>query len=277
MSEEKLYAIIDGAAEPDLFFALEHYDPPSACLYGEPLQPELIKIAPYLVQVTEKVKIWLECRKTPWGIFVHSEADMKTVRQHLRKYLQVLLPQQEKPVFFRFYDPRNIWDFLSVLSDWELHCFLGPISRITTLYLEEERTDNFAKMREPFPDGATSKRKMLVISEIQLEKIQATFTERYIKKLAGFIPEWLEKTPNFDFIPHIDTVECARQFFDWFGENGITDDRNIRGLLQFFIINHYLTLDDLPKAIYSQLTEYGQPGHMRAERLLIQELGQVPL
>ncbi|WP_047685625.1 MULTISPECIES: DUF4123 domain-containing protein [Xenorhabdus] len=276
MSQEKLYAIIDGAAEPDLFLALERYDPPSACLYGEPLQPELVKIAPYLVQVTEEVKIWLECRRTPWGIFVHSEADMKTVRQHLRKYLQVLLPKQEKPVFFRFYDPRNIWDFLGVLSDWELHCFLGPITRVTTLYLEEERTDNFVKVREPFPVGATSKRKMLAITEIQLEKIQAMFTGRYIEKLAGFIPDWLEKA-DFDFIPHIDTVECARQFFDWFSENGITDDRNVRGLLQLFIIRHYLTIDDLPAALYAQLTEYSRPGHMRAESVLIQEMGQVPL
>ncbi|AOM42643.1 DUF4123 domain-containing protein [Xenorhabdus hominickii] len=276
MSQEKLYAIIDGAAESDLFLMLERYDPPSACLYGEPLQPELVEIAPYLVQVTEEVKIWLECRRTPWGIFVHSAADMKTVRQHLRKYLQVLLPQQEKPVFFRFYDPRNIWDFLGVLSDWELHCFLGPITWITTLYLEEERTDNFVKIREPFPVGATSKRKMLAITEIQLEKIQAIFIERYIEKLAGFIPEWLEKA-DFDFIPHIDTVECARQFFDWFGQNGITDDRNVRGLLQLFIIRHYLTIDDLPAALYAQLTEYSQPGHMRAESVLIQEMGQVPL
>ncbi|CDG22410.1 conserved protein of unknown function [Xenorhabdus poinarii G6] len=276
MSQEKLYAIIDGAAESDLFLMLARYDPPSACLYGEPLQPELVEIAPYLVQVTEEVKIWLECCKTPWGIFVHSAADMKTVRQHLRKYLQVLLPQQEKPVFFRFYDPRNIWDFLGVLSDWEVHCFLGPITRITTLYLEEERTDNFAKIREPFPAGATSKRKMLAITDIQLEKIQAVFTARYIKKLASMIPGWLEKA-HFDFIPHIDTVECARQFFDWFNQNGITDDRNVRGLLQLFITRHYLTIDDLPTAIYSQLTEYNQPGHMRAENLLIQEMGQVPL
>ncbi|MBD2791581.1 DUF4123 domain-containing protein [Xenorhabdus sp. 42] len=276
MSQEKLYAIIDGAAEPDLFLMLERYDPPSACLYGEPLQPELVKIAPYLIQVDEKVKIWLECRKTPWGIFVHSAADMKTVRQHLRKYLQVLLPKQEKPVFFRFYDPRNIWDFLGVLSDWEVHCFLGPITQVTTLYLEEERTDNFAKIREPFPIGATSKRKMLAITDIQLEKIQAIFTERYIKKLASLIPDWLEKA-HFDFIPHIDTVECAWQFFDWFSQNGITDDRNVRGLLQLFITRHYLTLDDLPAAIYSQLTEFSQPGYMRAERVLIQELGQVPV
>ncbi|MDC9581058.1 DUF4123 domain-containing protein [Xenorhabdus sp. PR6a] len=276
MSQEILYAIIDGAAEADLFLTLERYDPPSACLYGEPLQPELVKIAPYLVQVDEKVKIWLECRKTPWGIFVHSAADMKTLRQHLRKYLQVLLPQQEKPVFFRFYDPRNIWDFLGVLSDWEVHCFLGPITRITTLYLETERTDNFAKMREPFPIGATSKRKMLAILQVQLDQIQSLFTERYIEKLANLIPDWLEKAP-FDFIPHIDTVECARHFFEWFNQIDITDDRNVRGLLQLFITRHYFSIDDLPAAIYSRLTEYNQSGHMRAESLLIQELGQVPL
>ncbi|MCG3460619.1 DUF4123 domain-containing protein [Xenorhabdus bovienii] len=276
MSQEILYAIIDGATEPNLFSMLERYDPPSACLYGEPLQPELVEIAPYLVQVDEKVKIWLECRSTPWGIFLHSGEDLKTVRQHLRKYLQVLLPQQEKPVFFRFYDPRNIWDFLGVLNDWEAHCFLGPITRITTLYLEQEHTDNFAKIREPYPVGATSKRKMLSISQVQLDQIQSIFTERYIEKLANQIPGWLEKA-HFDFIPHIDTVECAQQFFDWFSQIGITDDRNVRGLLQLFITRHYLSIDDLPAALYSQLTEYSQPGHMRAESLLIQELGQVPL
>ncbi|MBD2812821.1 hypothetical protein ID853_18575, partial [Xenorhabdus sp. Vera] len=102
------------------------------------------------------------------------------------------------------------------------------------------------------------------------------YPEFRFDKLAGLIPEWLEKSP-FDFIPHIDTVECAQQFFDWFSQNGITDDRNVRGLLQLFITRHYLTLDDLPTVMYSQLTEFSQPGHMRAESLLIQELGQVPI
>ncbi|MDC9582918.1 DUF4123 domain-containing protein [Xenorhabdus sp. PR6a] len=266
MSQEKLYAIIDGAAEPDLFLTLERYDPPSACLYGEPLQPELVKIAPYLVQVNEKVKIWLECRKTPWGIFVHSAADMKTLRQHLRKYLQVLLPQQEKPVFFRFYDPRNIWDFLGVLSDWEVHCFLGPISRITTLYLEEERTDNFAKIREPFPDNAKGKYKIFKISEEQYELIEIKQKEKYLQKLYSILLSELAEIRKS--ISIVNAMPFLAFFYDYLLSEKITDTHSIEGILKKVIREENFDIDEFDESILARLTDDETPGWYRANKFI---------
>ncbi|AYM91222.1 DUF4123 domain-containing protein [Serratia sp. 3ACOL1] len=95
MEEHKLYAIIDGALEADLQLMLERYNPPHCCLYAEPVQPELLELAPWLVMVDQQVEAWLGTRETPWGIYIYSKANIKSLRQHLRKYLHVLLPDQE--------------------------------------------------------------------------------------------------------------------------------------------------------------------------------------
>ncbi|WYX64606.1 DUF4123 domain-containing protein [Morganella morganii] len=64
---EVCYAIIDAASEPDVFSLLDEYTPPVCCLYSEPLQPEIAELAPYLVEVSDDVRQWLDTRQTPWG------------------------------------------------------------------------------------------------------------------------------------------------------------------------------------------------------------------
>ncbi|ENU1225939.1 MULTISPECIES: DUF4123 domain-containing protein [Providencia] len=86
---ETCYAIIDAASEPDVFNLLAEHEPPASCLYSEPIQPEIVSLAPYLVEVTEEVQRWLNTRETPWGIYVYTHATMRELRQHLRKYLIV--------------------------------------------------------------------------------------------------------------------------------------------------------------------------------------------
>ncbi|BBV65317.1 TPA: DUF4123 domain-containing protein [Kluyvera ascorbata] len=129
---EKKYAIIDGAVEEGLLDFLRETNPPHCCLYAEPIQPDLVALAPYLTEVTQEVEAWLSAKDTPWGISLTTPSSMNVLRQHLRRYLQVLIPGETKPVLFRFYDPRNVWDFLSVLSEWEKYLFLGPIETIST-------------------------------------------------------------------------------------------------------------------------------------------------
>ncbi|MEQ1965178.1 DUF4123 domain-containing protein [Xenorhabdus khoisanae] len=266
MSQDTLYAIIDGAAEPDLFLMLEQYDPPSACLYGEPLQPELVKIVPYLVQVNENVKTWLECRRTPWGIFVHSEANMKTVRQHLRKYLQVLLPQQDKPVFFRFYDPRNIWDFLSVLSDWEIHCFLGPIQKVATDYQDVHKEDNFLKIREKYPDNAKGRYKIFRINEEQYELIEIKQKEKYLQKLDSILLSKLAELRKCISINN--SLSFLAFFYDYLLSEKITDTGSIEGILNKVIREDNFDIDNFDKSILSNLIDDGTPGWYRANKFI---------
>ncbi|PHM40109.1 hypothetical protein Xmau_02296 [Xenorhabdus mauleonii] len=267
MSQEIFYAIIDGAAEQDLFLMLEQYDPPSSCLYSEPLQPELVKIAPYLIQVNEKVKVWLECRKTPWGIFVHSTADMKTVRQHLRKYLQVLLPQQEKPVFFRFYDPRNIWDFLDVLSDWEIHCFLGPIQKVATDYQGEYKEDNFLKIREKYPDNAKGRYKIFKINEEQYELIEIKQKEKYLQKLYVILLSELAELRKS--ISIVNSMPFLAFFYEYLLDEKITDMRSIEEILKKVIREENFDIDEFDKSILTRLTDDETPGWYRANKFLL--------
>ncbi|MBO1928526.1 DUF4123 domain-containing protein [Providencia rettgeri] len=63
---ETCYAVIDAASEPDVFNLFAEHEPPASCLYSEPIQPEIVSLAPYLVEVTEEVQRWLSTRETPW-------------------------------------------------------------------------------------------------------------------------------------------------------------------------------------------------------------------
>ncbi|MGV7961730.1 DUF4123 domain-containing protein [Photorhabdus tasmaniensis] len=307
MAAEKHYAVIDGASEPRLFFVLEQVNPPVTCLYNESLQPELLNVAPYLVEVTEKVGLYLAEWQTPWGICLHSQADMKTLRQHLRKSLQVLLPDQDKPVFFRFYDPRNIWEFLSVLSDWEIHCFLGPINKISTILMGVQHEDNFQVVRKQFPAEACSRQKMLRITTQQYAQLNELFEQRYINKLTRFInevnyhngagtidlpydslsahsdqilkplfPDTHYSPTYMDEATFIQHKNFAEDCFYFCRDNEITDERAIGGFLYLLMARHINQFEQIPQAWLTALRDTRWPGYYRMETLLKSELGFVP-
>lgn len=303
MINEKLYAIIDGAVEEDLMSMLAELDPPVACLYAPPVQPDLVNIAPYVVLVDDAVKEWLDTRETPWGIYISTDVDLKSVRKHLRKYLYVLLPDSDKPVFFRFYDPRNTWDFIAVLSDWELHSFMGPITKITTKMDGEEKERDFAEQRAPFPMDSASTASIFAISQDQYEQIQNKKRTDYISELAEQMEDWHEyfqeeKTSNDVelskvYTLHYHEVEAqepteqlskgkpdfrifAKDLVNYLAQHDIADDRSIRGLAQLFVEKEFTTLSELPAHYPEQLERTDQPGHFKAETLLLSELGQIP-
>lgn len=311
MEGRQLFAIIDGALETDLQLMLERYNPPYCCLYAEPVQPELLELAPWLVMVDQEIEAWLGTRETPWGIYIYSKANIKSLRQHLRKYLHVLIPDQEKPVYFRFYDPRNIWDFLQVLSDWDIHTFLGPIEKIRTSFESVERENDFSAIREPFPKDAKSGRKMLKISEVQYEEINTSAKKRYINVLASDIESyWLSVQENVveeededdiltriykgtyfntkDEVPVItiqedtaadykkDASSFAKECFYFCKENAINDDHSIRAIVHLLLKKNIFTIDMIPDAWRSQLTESQIPGYYRVESLMLRELGEIP-
>ncbi|MBA0169555.1 DUF4123 domain-containing protein [Pectobacterium sp. CFBP8739] len=270
MSEITRWAIVDAAAEPELFSMLEQLDPPHASLYAEPVPEDIGRLAPYLVRVDDAIIQWLEQRKTPWGIRLESRADMKTLRQHLRKYLYVQIPNEEKPVFFRFYDPRNIWSLLSVLSDWEKHTFLGPIETITTNWQGINRCENFSALKTQFHAGSASRRKIMRFSSEQMDELTLIFEQRYLDVLVSKMESWDGENRSVD-------SQKIGEIFRWLQQQGITDDRSIRGLFFLFHSRHYLALDDIPADFKNVLCTEGKKGVFKAETLLLRELGSVPL
>lgn len=260
------FAIVDGANVEGLMAILADLDPPHSCLYLEPVQAELVAIAPYLIQLNEEVDTWLLTLESHWGIYLTSTENLQAMRKHLRKYLQVQLPDEEKPVFFRFYDPRNIWDLTEVLSDWELHNFLGPIDTIETLVEQQQRSDNFLARRKAYPRDSSSKAKMLRLDNAHMEKFNAIYEARYIKKLNTLFPSLLSKRENL-----------TGDLFQYIKANEITDDRSIRGLFSLFVERDFSDIDTFRKAFSLVIEDHSDPGHYRAETLLIRELGHVPV
>ena len=262
------YAIIDGAVAVDLMDFLSEHNPPHTCLYSEPLQPELVGLTPYLLEVTPEVEKWLQWNTSPWGIYLTTKATMRVFRQHLRKYLQVLLPNETKPVIFRFYDPRNIWDFLSVLSDWEKHLFLGNISRIETVYrLQQDMS--FTKLHERYPATRTIKPKLMSISQEQYSLLEVILERRYVRELAEAMKSVSTSINNI-------SVTWAGELFNYLRNLGITDRRSIDEVAKLFTREHIFKLSNIPHDYAAILEGTTHPGHYRAEQLLLNVNGVIP-
>jgi len=59
---------------------------------------------------------------------VHSDAGLKELQEHFRRYLQVQ-DSEGKKLFFRFYDPRVLRVYLPSCTRKELFTFFGPVRR----------------------------------------------------------------------------------------------------------------------------------------------------
>ncbi|WP_049191867.1 DUF4123 domain-containing protein [Serratia marcescens] len=271
MDDVITWAIVDAAAEPEVFTMLEALDPPHTCLYAEPVTEEILNVAPFLILATQDVLTWLKVRRPPWGILLESQANMITLRQHLRKYLHALLPGEKTPVYFRFYDPRNIWPLISVLSPWELHSFLGPINAITTYWQGEERREHFIELRKAFHSQSGSRRKMLQISQEQLDKLTYLFEQRYVETLLSKINSWSEANGE----PA--DAEATGEIYHWLKQQGIDDERSILGLFRLFHQRGYLSMKKWPEGFKNVLSNSGEDGTIKAETLLLRELGYIPL
>ncbi|GKW18429.1 hypothetical protein PEC302107_01580 [Pectobacterium araliae] len=295
MSEITRWAIVDAAIEPELFSMLEQFDPPHASLYAEPVPEEIGRLAPHLVQVDDTVFHWLNRRRTPWGILLETTSEMKALRQHLRKYLHVQIPNEEKPVFFRFYDPRNIWSFCDVMTEWELFCFMGPIEKIATIYDGVIREEVFHSVRAQFPLTAKSRMKFLKFSQSQLDILNDYSEVRYINEIfSKTLVKYKEKIhhvshdsnqrdPEQDFYFYKDAQENSTTFsvksivsecYYFCKEHNIDDDRSICELLHLLIEKDYYSLEQAPTFWADTLSGEDLPGYYRVSDLCKRVLGE---
>ena len=127
------YAIIDGASVTDLLPQLEQYEGESCCLFAGELSDELAQTAPYLVQLSEddafSGRLLEEGWGKHWGIFALLPADLgfRDVRKHFRSSLRVRSPD-EKPLLFRYYDPRVLRVYLPSCNEEEKELIFGPVN-----------------------------------------------------------------------------------------------------------------------------------------------------
>ena len=143
------YAVVDRAIIPDLLDNVTQYEASAFCLYPEPVEDSLAKVAPYLVLLTAELKAWLIQQHTPWGFVLLSSAGPNEVRLHLRKLLNVIVEELQEPILCRYYDPRILWSVLDSLDMQRLNDFMGPIDTVKT-YHSLDREASFQDQRAPY-------------------------------------------------------------------------------------------------------------------------------
>jgi len=130
-SRTPAYAILDGALIDGLSNKLDVEAAHYVCLYRGNIEPWLERVAPYLVRIERGSKLfeWISTNGwgNHWGIFLTSEAPMRELRKHFRQFLLVAIPDQDAPVYFRYYDPRVLSNFLPTCTPGELDQVFGPV------------------------------------------------------------------------------------------------------------------------------------------------------
>lgn len=161
--ETNVYTVLDGASVPDLPQALWEHEPEHVCLYRGDLAPDLAETAPYLVKLERRSPFtdWVltEGWGNHWGIFAvtPAEVDLRTLRQHFRRFLMVYDPDH-KLIYFRYYDPRVLRVYLPTCNAEELGIVFGPISS----YMLED--DDPTALLELSPDA----------EKVRMEKVAVT-------------------------------------------------------------------------------------------------------
>lgn len=159
-SDTHVFAVLDGAAIPDLRMTLYRLHPEYVCLYRGELSDDIAEVAPYVVRLQEGDEFthWLFTQGwgEHWGILALATGDVQDMRQHFRRILTVYGPEN-KPLLFRYYDPRVLRTYLPTCNAEELGTIFGPV---TSFWCEEETT---VALRFRSVDGALRQEKLKLL------------------------------------------------------------------------------------------------------------------
>ena len=145
--ELNVFAVLDGASIPDLLQRLYEQQPQHVCLYRGELEPDMAEVAPYLVRLEKDSDFtdWLIEKGwgEHWGIFALSRESLSAMRRHFRAILVVYTPEN-KPVYFRYYDPRVMRVYLPTCNVEDLSKVFGSVDHYL---LEDEDSKTALRFR----------------------------------------------------------------------------------------------------------------------------------
>jgi hypothetical protein len=142
-ADANVYAVLDAASIPNLLGALQEHKPKHERLFMGELEPGMAEVIPYLVQLDPDADFtnWVLEKGwgKHWGVYAVSEANIRAMRMHFRSFLTVYDPD-DKPLYFRYYDPRVLRVYLPTCNAGELKTVFGPVE----YYLLEDRDPSVA-------------------------------------------------------------------------------------------------------------------------------------
>lgn len=274
----KIFAVVCNGSAEGLQEALAEFDPPAACLYNEPIDPNTFRNAPFLIEVTESFKPWLAAQTTPWGLYLITgkEISFNQLRQHLRRYTYAKIPSEEVPVLFRFYDPRFFWNFVEVIDDWNLHAMLGPIEIVASHYGELKQA-HFEERRKKYPKNIKMRGMFLTLTQAQEEALNGVATDGFKLKLYNHLLDLYHKNVtdkgNVNIPePEVETTLdlLSQDIFDFCISEEIKDSRSIKMFADILMRHYIYQFQDIPSVWVDKLrvNAEGEVGEYRMRMLI---------
>lgn len=130
-----LFAVLDAAVDPTMLENVKDHlgrEPGHTfqSLYEGQGGDDLARWAPYLLALPPQSNLLhMLLQKgwgNAWGCFCTTHVPFSDLRRHLRRFLMVQL-EEGSQVYFRFYDPRVLREFLPTANHTELLQFFGPV------------------------------------------------------------------------------------------------------------------------------------------------------
>lgn len=130
--EHRLYAIVDAAINKEFTKALHMQEPDSyGILLKEPLATQVEKAAPYLVKLNLEEEYTQELMKkgfaTNWLTYILSHKDLTELQEELKEMIMPYSEHHQREILFRFYDPRNIENYLMIHEEEELEVMFEDV------------------------------------------------------------------------------------------------------------------------------------------------------
>lgn len=204
----KVWVILDGARDERIYGAVDGCSLEKCCLYSGDLPWQLQMTAPYLVSLERDDRFTREVIEkgwgNSWGVFLQTEAGIKTLRRHLRSFLRVR-DERGRRLIFRYSDPRVLRVYLRTCRTEELRAFFGPVA---SFLMEDdsaeamlefqfdgvqlgERRLGFGQTRAPHArmTHATPDRPAgtLVIRDAQLNMFSASRAEQFVERVSAML------------------------------------------------------------------------------------------
>lgn len=116
----RLHAVLDAARDERILELLRESVDPCRSLYDGVKGEALADVAPYLVSFRRDSglldRLLQEGWGRSWGVFVSSGAAFPAVRRHFRRFLLVEEEGAGERMYFRYYDPRVLREFMPIAT-----------------------------------------------------------------------------------------------------------------------------------------------------------------
>ncbi len=128
--KSQLHILLDAARMDGFIYMARELNELSRCLYEGDSEAMLGAVAPWLFQLERETYFanWISEQGAgkSWGIIIRSSLEEEELYRHLRKFL-IVHKEDGKELYFRFYDPRVLREFLPTCDTHQLDEFFGSV------------------------------------------------------------------------------------------------------------------------------------------------------